>query len=66
LRSQTLNFLIRQLKHEVDWEAISVPTYLLIESARADAIKLGEVGVEHHLLPAHEPNARHDLFDWFH
>jgi hypothetical protein len=60
LRSQTLNLLIRQLKHEVYREAIPVPTYLFIESARTDAIQLSKIGVEHHFLSAHEQDSRLD------
>jgi len=66
LRSQTFNLLICHLKHEVAWKTIPVPTHLLVEAARANAIKLGEIGIEHDFLATNDQDARSDVFHRFH
>ena len=43
-----------QPEHEVVREAVRVALDLLVETLRRHAVQLGEIGIQHHLLPANQ------------
>lgn len=51
------NFLISQLKHEVERKSLDVATYLLVESACGDAVESSQVGIEHNFVTTNEQDA---------
>jgi hypothetical protein len=44
------------LEHEIIWKALRIPPNLLVEPLRRNAVKLGQIAVEHHFFATYEQN----------
>jgi len=53
--------MFRKLKHEVLRKALEIPRDRLDEYFGRHAVERRQVGVEHHLVRAHEQNASADI-----
>ena len=58
-----INLLICQLEHEIGREPSEVSHHLFIEPFSRDAVKRGEVCIEHHTLAAQDNDAAGNRLD---
>jgi hypothetical protein len=56
LRYQRGSFLPRELKHEVGQEPPQVPFDSFVETEPLNAVDVGEIAIEHYLVPADKVN----------
>jgi len=63
LRPQDGNFVIFQLEHEIGREPSKVSHHLFIEPSSRDAVKHGEVGIEHDALATQNNDAAGNRLD---
>src|SRR5688572_12001945 len=60
------SFFPAQLKHEVRWEALSIPPYRLIQHLGLDFIEDRQILIENHLLAANQDNGVGNPLQWNH
>jgi hypothetical protein len=64
LESQVFRFVGRELEHEIEREPVEVAFHRFVQIAGADAVKGGEVSIQHHLFRADQENGTLNSFDW--
>jgi hypothetical protein len=62
LEPQRFGFVGRQLKHEVAGEAVSIAADGSVEIFRENLVQIGQISIEHNLLPADEVDLALDKF----